>query len=296
MTSEIDRIVGLLKKSYDQPLIFYKLHMHLRYLLQKTTINTFKDDYTKLILYTAMPNIMANQGLELKLQKLMINLKPNVIFDTQPATTETNADKIKLIFILYYLHNRPSHLINHIVLFNLCTNFMGFDDHIDNLIIGIVRKIAVASVFGLESNKKLSRDSFIKILEVINSCELSIGNRIKAIPCFISLVKPKIISYDLLGNLSNFTLYKYFENLVFYVKYAATKEFDDFSTHPDFLSGVEMTLDNEYFMADVEILNINFYKRTDDVLYTYIRQKYNKAIDKDHFIDDLLDFIHNLNK
>ncbi|OQS55885.1 hypothetical protein EHP00_2352 [Ecytonucleospora hepatopenaei] len=192
---EIESHIKVLRKAYDQPLLFYVIHCRLRNLLCQYPLKTFTNDMIRLICFSAMPNTLPNQGLELKITKVMNLIKPSNIFSHGHENHDRNEDKFKLMIIIFYLLNRPEKNINHMVLFNLVTNFLGHDDVIDSLIIAVVRKISVASVFDGEVNSKLTKDAYLHVLQTLKNTKLSLGNKIACIPCFIGLKYPIEIDF-----------------------------------------------------------------------------------------------------
>lgn len=294
---EIEKNVRLLRKAYDQPLLFYVLHCRLRNLLAKYPLKTFTNDMIKLICFSAMPNIVPNQGLEMKIQRLMNILKPNNIFENGSENHDRNEDKFKLIIILYYNLNRPEKYVNHIVLFNLVNNFLGFDNHIDSLIIALLRKIAVTKVFDLETNSKLTVDSFTHMLDKIKNTKISLTNKILSIPCFIEYRHEMfdLNFYEQVTMESQFVIYKYFEAMIFYVKYATTNTFNAMPEYPDFISGIQNMLTNIYTLPENQAVeDASELLMEDDYILKYVEYKYNMAKDKAKFKEKLVEFLYSL--
>ena len=95
------------------------------------------------------------------------------------------------------------------------------------------------------------------------------------------------------------TTYKYFESILFYIKYTKTSTFlnDIVQEHPDFIQGVEAMLNNVYDIAEVE--------NTDDsrqlvlenqTMFSVIANEYRNSPNKVRFIEKLRKFIDSLNE
>ena len=294
MNTQISKTISLIKRSYDQPLILHRLYNYLRKLVSEMKIDYHpKDDWEKILILSVTRDISSNQSIELKLQKLIKSIKKHEIIECN-----SQLDKMRLLVICYYLNNRPVEIINHIIVFDLVSNFLGINDYFDGMIISIVRRICLWNIFGYTKNKKVTEDAITRMLEIISCANLSYENKIIVLPCFvISSIKPSIPEFRGVGD--DLTTYKYFESILFYIKYTKTSTFlnDIVQEHPDFIQGVEAMLNNVYDIAEVE--------NTDDsrqlvlenqTMFSVIANEYRNSPNKVRFIEKLRKFIDSLNE
>lgn len=174
---KVRKIVALIKQSYDQPLLFHRLHCHLAYVLE--TINPLlemSDDWSKMLIYSCIRSKHANQGLETKILALLKTIRPPV---------EKGA-RLRLWIVLYYMKNRPSEQINHLIVYELINNFMGVSSFTDGFILSVFSSAILGPVFGLTGNKKMRDDVVVHLLSVIKSKPLGMLNRITSLPCYVN--------------------------------------------------------------------------------------------------------------
>ena len=287
MDTKIDKTIQLMKKSYDQPIIFHKLHMHLIFTLNKyNCITDTNDEWIKILVQSASSVQSPNQGLEMKLHRLIKKLRPPL----------ENSSKLKLMTICYYLLSRPVKYINHIVLFDLVLHFLGINDYFDGVIIKIFKRICTAELYKLETNTKLTEDARIKMLEVVSKAPLSYANQIQALPLFISAkISPVALIFTGLDH--SLLSFKYLENMLFYLKYC--KYHENIKTvlhsHPDLENGIESMLDCNYIFETVDIaIPVEHFVVENREIFDLVRNAYAKSNNKQKFLEEMIGFVENL--
>lgn len=287
MASEVQRTIHLLKKAYDQPIIFHILHSHLVYLLSTTTpMYEITDEWSKLLIYSAHPNRISNQALELKIQALLKRIRPPL---------DTPESKLKLTIICYYLLNKPSSMINHMIIFDLFSNFLGYSEYFDGLIIKIGSNLLVAGAFRTDTNKKLGGAAANRMLQILQEKNLSLYNKIRALPCFInSNIKP----FDLTQTIINqrFVDFKMLESFCLYAKYTKDTSFikEVLPSDVGFIESLKNFMSLDFHFTASENIDLKRCLMEDRSIYDKIKQQYELAEDKCKFVADVIDFITSL--
>ncbi|KAI5169453.1 hypothetical protein PAEPH01_0727 [Pancytospora epiphaga] len=288
MSLQIQRTISLIKKSYDQPIIFHLLYSHLMHLSSSATpLYDPQDDWAQILITSCSGNKLPNQGIETKITSLLKNIRPPF---------KESSDKLKCMVVCCYMLNRPVHLINHIAIFELVMNFMGVSDYFDGLILTILSRLLTARAFGLERNKKLSMEGVGRMLDLISSYKLSSENTTKALICFIeSGNRPPTIG--LLDIQPTFSSYKFLECLGLYVKYAHSTEHigDVVPSHPALLAGLEQFMNSEYLFEISEFPPPQACVSDNRAVFGVLLDAFNASTDKRRFIDDAAQFIAKLN-
>lgn len=287
MNPQIQRTIELIKKSYDQPILFHILHNHLTFLLQKSfSAHEITDEWSKILVFSAYSNKIPNQGLEMKIQSFIKKLRPP--FDS-------NEKKIKLMIICYYLLNRPILMINHIIVFELVTNFMGYSDYIDGLIIKVFSNLVTSRIYSVPANKKVSDDSINRMVESIRSCNLSDVNKIKALVCFIPV---NIAPFDLSNVVidQNYAGYKYLEIFCLYAKYATNTSFikDILPNNISFIEGLTAFMNNQFMISTADCNNMTMCVLEDRSIYDVLKKSFELSTDKEKFISDVIEYVMSL--
>lgn len=287
MVSEAQRTIALMRKAYDQPILFHILHSHLAYLLSNTT-PTYEivDEWSKILVYSAYPNKIPNQALELKIQALLKRIRPPM---------DTPESKMRLMVICYYLLNRPPSMINNIVIFELVSNFLGHSEYFDGLILKISSNLLLARTFGVEPNKKLTAAAADRMAEIILTKGLAPYNRIRALPCLIDS-DTKVIDLALTTVDREFVGFKTLEIFCLYAKYVKNT------------SSIKETLPSDigFIEALREFMSLNFSFSVwsnidltrclveDRSIYDRIRQCFQLTHDKPKFVSDVMEFLSTL--
>jgi hypothetical protein len=285
MNTQISKTIALIKKSYDQPIIFHILHNHLALQVSKTNANyEITDDWSKILIYSSSKSKVITQGLESKMQSFIKRIRPP--FDC-------NDSKLKLMCICYYLLNKPS---NHILIFELVSKFLGISDYFDGLILTILSRNVVSKIYQMKEDKKISEQSTNRMLEIIKSSELSEQNKVKALVCFVnSPLRP--FNLDFLDVKNDYFGYKCLEYICLYAKYAVNTCFirEIVPDHPDFICSLGSYM-NGCFEFDCKGSDIDMKKALveDKSIYIKIREAFEKAEDKKRFISDIYDFLQSL--
>lgn len=286
MSPEIEKTIGLIKRSYNQPIFFHLLYSHLSYLLSKTTpIYEITDDWSKILIFSCHSNNTPNQGLEIKIQQNLKRYRPP--FDDEK--------KLKTMVICYYLLNRPSNLINHIIVFELISGFLGVSSYFDGLILRIFSNMLLSKVFDQCENKKLREESINRIQEIIKTKELSEINRIRSLICFIT---GNIIPFklDFVTITPTFQSYKTLEAICLYAKYTQDTSFikEILPTDLLFIEGLESFLKFNFSFETSDLIPPEKCCLTDRSIFEKIKQEFMKSNDKKKFVSELIDFISSL--
>lgn len=288
MDLNVKKTLLLIKKSYDQPIIFHILHNHLAYLLKKVNpAYEMIDDWSKILVLSAHSNKLPFQGIEIKIQRFLNENRPSNI---------TKEQKLKLICICYYLINKPCASVNNIIIFELVRSYLGnISNYFDSLIIKILNNIALGSLYGLESNKKIKQEYYDKILEIAISKNLSKNNRIKILPCFInSNLKPFELNFIEIEN--NYLSFKTLEIICCYAKYSKNTSFikDILPTDPFFVGELGKFMNNEFNFTYVSDLNLSECILDDLTVFDMLKDAYEKSNDKLKFVSKVIDFVSSL--
>lgn len=139
------RIMSLIKKAYDQPLLFHKLHCHRTHTLGMTNpLLEMSDEWSRILVYSSIRSKHPNQDLEVKMLGLLKKIRSPI----------EKGERLKLWIILYYMKNRSPEQMNDLILFELVSNFMGISLFADGLVLSIFSSAILWQVFGLSVNKR----------------------------------------------------------------------------------------------------------------------------------------------
>lgn len=285
MDINVKKILQLIKKSYDQPIIFDILHHHLAHLLKKVTPSyEMVDDWSKILVMSAHPNYLPFQGIEIKIQKFLNENRP-------PITTKEQ--KLKIMCICYYLINKPCSSINNIIIFELVRSYLGvISNYFDSLIIKVLNNIALGGLFGQECSKRLKPEYFNKIIEMASSKNISNNNKIKMLPCFInSNIKPFNLNFIEIDN--NYLGYKTLEIVCIYAKYTSNTSFikDILPSDPFFIGELGKFMKNEFSFVEYSDFKISECLMEDTIIYDQLKNAYEMSNDKKKFVVDIVNFV-----
>lgn len=287
MDPQIQKTISLIKKSYDQPILFHVLYLHLSHLLARTNpLYESNDDWSKIILLSCTSNKLPNQGLEVKLQAFIKKLRPPV---------ESNEQRLKIMVVCYYMLSRPAHLANHILLFELVTSMMGCSDHLDGLILTVLGRAVNARFYGLPENKKIREDAVSRMLESVSHRQLSNANKIKALVCFIrGDVRP--FSLDFIDIQPTFFGYKCLEYICLYAKFTQNTVFikEILPSHPEFLEGLSQYMKADFYFECPGSFKLDDAVVENNMIFDRIREAFLVASNKKKFISDMTEFLMNL--
>ena len=208
--------------------------------------------------------------------------------------------KLRLMLVCYYMSNRPVNILNHFILFELVTNFLGISDYFDGLIIGLITKLAVAHLFGLQGNKKVRPDLMNKMINRVMAQQLSENNRIKLLGMMVNhtgmpFKLNELEISDKVGD--NFRVWKLLEYSYFYAKYAKDTTYvkEVLPDKPEFIEHLKKYIENEY---KIEIIKqngtTNWIINEDANILQQIRRAYHKTENKTKLIADMLECINDL--
>lgn len=287
MNPQIQRTIELIKKTYDQPILFHVLHNHLSFLLQKAVlVHEITDEWSKILIFSASFNKVPNQGLEMKIQSYMKKIRPPF---------NSNESKIKVMIICYYLLNRPISMTNHILVFELVTNFMGFSEYFDGLIIKLLSNLILSRIYPVTANKKVSEDTINKMVDCVKNSNLSDVNKIKSLTCFISVdLIPFELSHVVIEQ--NYTGYKYIEIFCLYAKYASNTSFikDILPNNISFIEGLTAFMNNQFVISTTNDSNMSMCVLEDRSIYEILRRSFERSRDKEKFISDVIEYMMSL--
>lgn len=285
---KVQRIVSLIKQTYNQPLLFHRLHSHLTHVLG--TVNPLlemSDDWSKMLIYSAVQSKHPNQALEAKMLVLLKSMRPPV---------EGRGCRLRLWVVLYYMRNRPSDMVNHLIVFELVSHFLGVSAFTDGFILSIFASSTVGPVFGLSRNKKLRDDGTAHLLAVVGRRPLSMLNRALALPCHIghAVQPPALCGLDIQ---SDALTLRALECICFYAKYAKNVEFVKATVPegPVFVDALRRFISKifETEWTQTECSAASCVMENLEVLES-IRRAYEEASDKKVFVSRIMDFVGEL--
>ncbi|KAI4291632.1 hypothetical protein PAPHI01_0906 [Pancytospora philotis] len=287
MSTQIQKVVHLVRKAHGQPILFHMLLAHLAHVLKAVDrVYEATDDWSKVILASCAANKLPNQGLELKMQVLVRKLRP---------PHDSPDSRLKTMLICYYLMNRPARLINHIMLFELVSHYMGISAYLDGLVISILSRFLTAGLYGVEKNKKARDDTVEKMLAMLARCELSEANRVRALACFAeSGVKP--LPVDFIDFQPTLFSYKCFEYAHLYAKYAAETAHikDTFPAHPEFMEGLRAFMEGTFSFDAKRLVAPKDCVLENSLVCEQIKSAFNAASDKRRFVSSIVEFVMGL--
>jgi hypothetical protein len=286
---KVAKVIGLIKKCYDQPLLFHILHNHLTHLLGSLNpLCEVTDEWSKILIYSAHPNRLPNQGLEAKVLAFLKKNRPPI---------EGKGTRLRLWIILRYLKNRPAELMNHLVIFELVTNFMGISEFTDSFILSIFSSAICSVAFGIPRNKKIRDDGVMHQLEAIARGELAPISRAILLPSYIGcdMEPPAFADLDVQHGLSSFfilesiCLYAKFTKFTRHIKKIVPESLEFVGSLKEFISGEfvveqsggERCTLQSCVMEDMDILD-------------RIRSSFALAVDKKAFVARIVEFVMEL--
>lgn len=287
MNEEIQKTISLIKKSYEQPILFHILHSHLAFLVKKYSIvPNDPNQYTKILISSASENNLMNQGMEIKmLQELKILKQQTISYEI----------KYKLNVICYYMLTRPVALINSMILFSLVSNFIGISDHLDGLIISILNKVTVGRIYGLPINKKISDDAFNRMIEIISKSKLSETNKIKSLVSFTrsNYRPPDLLCLEIRND---FYGYKCLEYISFYVKFTENSNIikEILPNNPDFIAKLGDYMKGNFDLVNTKSFSLSDCLIEDKSIFDKILLEFNRSFNKKKFVADVKEFVSNL--
>ncbi|KAF9764678.1 hypothetical protein NGRA_0366 [Nosema granulosis] len=284
MNNKISKTINLIKKSYNQPLVFHALCNHLCYIMEGANpIYEIKDEWSKILIYSVVQNNIPNQGLESKIVSLLRTLKKE---------KNNKATRLKIMIIAWYLKNRNVGSVNNIILFELVNSFLGISEYIDGLIISILNSTVNASQLGCKANKKFRNESLEQMVKKIRASNIDDTCKILALPLYTQYdVEPVLGEVDIQNTLDNFFL---FECVCYYAKYCKNESYVR-----------NLIPQNEIFIANLSrFIQKNFEIEAtsqttelcleDREIYKLILEAYEIAPDKNKFKSNLLEYISSL--
>lgn len=284
MSKKVTRIIDLIKKSYSQPLIFHTLINHLSHV--KDSLNPLyeiQDDWSKIIMYSVIPNKIPNQGLDSKILNLLKKIRKDKF---------ENESKLKIIIILYYMKNRCVDYLNHMIVFELVTNYFGINDYFDSLILSIFCTAINSNLFDIKQNKRYRSDSVHHMLKVVKQQKLSEINKYIALALFIQYDQPyKVSDIDIQNDLKTFCM---LESLCLYAKYLKNESYiENVIPKNELLLQALNQYINKEFIIESKTQATNLYLEDKEIFFR-IQEAFCKSEDKIKFKESLLEFIQNL--
>lgn len=290
MDPKIKKTIELMKRAYDQPILFHILHGHLSFLMQKATpAYEMVDDWSKILVLSCHPNKMPNQGLETKIQQFLNKNRPPLL---------TSDQKLKLMCVCYYFLNRQPSLMNHIALFELVSSYLGLvSDYFDGMIINLLNKTILCRIFEMEENRKNSASSIEKMISILKERTLSDANKAKAIPCFInSDISPFSMSHASIQ--PSYLGYKYLESICLYAKYTANTSYlqEILPSSEHFLEDLRRFMSFSFEFDSTPRLDLSKCLVQDNSTFKKIKEEFDGAEDKHLYVSKLIEYISSLNQ
>lgn len=210
------KTIELIKRSYDQPILFHMLHCHLAHVLRKgNPLHDVSDEWSRMLVLSAVQSRSANQALEAKILSFLKEIRPPL---------SSKGTRLRLWIVLYYMRNRSPDQVNHLVLFELVCNFMGVSAFVDGLILSVLGIALAGPSFGLEGNRKLRDEGIVHMLGIVRKKVKGVLCRALALPCYVGHdVEPAGVQDVTVANDAQ-TL-AVLESVCFYAKYARSVGF-----------------------------------------------------------------------
>lgn len=281
------KIINLIKRTNNQPVLFHMLHSQLVFVCRTTRYipDPSLDFWSKVILASAIDNKITHRPLETK------------IFEYLKSTRikEREEEKFKLKIVLYYLDSRLLSQLNTFILFELIAYHYNVSPITDHLIDSIVTRHSLSSHFNLKNVKKLHKEGIEKFLKANPNFSF------KRLPIYVLFnIEPPVVEYNPSCNLLEIRI---IESLSFYATYTENTEYFK-SIIPqveDFVKSFKrfVTDDLEFINEDVFEIDISkLASGRDDSkqeFFYVIKNEFSKAIDKNKWKRDVLEYIENLN-
>ncbi|EQB60859.1 dna-directed rna subunit e [Vairimorpha apis BRL 01] len=282
--NKIQKTFLLIKKSYNHPIIFHTLVNHLSFLMQKLNpLYEIKEDWSKILIYSVTPNKIPNQGIDSKILNLLKKSRKNKC---------SEEFKLKFMIILYYLKNRPINYLNHLIVFELVSNYLNINDFFDSFILSIFCVSLNSNIFHIQKNKKFSVESNLHLLKKIQNAKFCNTNKYLVLICFVQYdINYYISEIDLQNNLNTFYL---FESFCFYAKYCKSED-NILKVLPQnelFLEYFNKFINKE-FTVNSEYNTVNLFIEDKELFYR-IQNAIEKSENKNKLKNELLEFISNL--
>ncbi|KAH9411004.1 hypothetical protein HK407_09g14190 [Ordospora pajunii] len=280
---KIRRIVELIKRCHDQPIVFHRLYGHLAHVLKSVDyLHEMNDDWSRMVIYGVVRSKHMNQGLE---GKMMMFLKGN-----RPPV-ESSEVRLRIWIILYYMRNRAVCQLNHMIVFELVSNFLGMTSFIDGLIISVLAMGTAGPSFGVTGNKKLKEECVGHLLEEVKKRSLSLLNRAMAIPCYLGHDKepPRVSDAEMEANLMSVVV---LERVCFYAKFAKDSRFVKQIVPEDyaFVESLRKYINRQFVRGNLRrgcAVSECVVENTD--VFDAIRRAYEKAADKKRFVSKIVE-------
>ncbi|KAM0671241.1 hypothetical protein CWI42_090640 [Ordospora colligata] len=285
---KIKRIIELIKRCNDQPIIFHRLYGHLAHALKSVDyLHELNDDWSRMVIYGVVRSKYANQGLEGKVMVFLKGHRPPV---------ESSEVRLRIWIVLYYMKNRTVSQLNHMIVFELVSNFMGMTSFIDGLIISVLAIATTGPSFGAVGNKKLREECIEHLLEQVKKKNLSLMNRAMAIPCYFGHEKepPLVVDAVMEENLMSVVI---LERVCFYAKFAKDSRFVKQIVPDDhmFIESLRKYINRQFMRDNVKRgCAVSECVVEDTGVFDAIRRAYGKAGNKQRFLSKVVEFVTGL--
>ena len=283
--NELKRVLTLIMKTKNQPVVFHILHSHLAHMFQKKKVMPIETQsvWEKIVIASVEDPKIMRSSLEVKLLQYL-----------KGSREKTEDDVFRLKIALYYMDSRLLNSLNMFILFELMSQHYNVSPLTDMLIDSILTKSFLSKNFGIKTNKKLQSDAVVLFLRNNNNFSY------KRLPLYIHFdIEPPLVFYD---NRSGIVRFKVLEALGFYGNYAQkvayfknilpqTEEFLDLfkkfvckdpEIFPD--KKTEFTISNLKLVASCPI----------DDLKHRIKKAFNESKNKPEFKTYIIDFLNSM--
>lgn len=283
--NDVKRVLALIKRTRDQPIIFHILHSHLAY-----TVNTKKiipvetgDLWDKVLLASVEDLKVPRNSLETKIHQYLKNCRQ-----------KTDDDLFRLRIILYYLDTRPLCSLNMFILFELVTHHYNASPLTDTLIESVLAKSLLSKNFNIKTNKRMANDAVQTFLKANNSFSC------KKLAMYIHFnLEPPLVDYSSGSPLAQL---KVLESLSLYANYTAnvdhfksivpqTQEFLD--TFKKFVCKDASLFPDIKVEFDPRCLALTRISAVES-LKTKIKKAFDESADKFGFRTEIIEFLSNI--
>lgn len=171
-SKKINKTIKLLKKCYNQPIIFQILHNYLSFLVQDEynfPFHLYPDMFSKILIASTSSQAYVNLD-----SKILVFLK-----ECRESAKYSLIIRYKMKIILYYLINQPYDMFNKFICFEIINNYCKVPE-LECLIADYTRKYALANFFEVKLKKPMPAEYLDLYLR--KSVSDNINLRMKLLP------------------------------------------------------------------------------------------------------------------
>ncbi|KAM0679227.1 hypothetical protein BDAP_000094 [Binucleata daphniae] len=215
--SKIQKVISLIKKCKDQPILYQKLYSHLGWLLKneyKTVPTECKDNIALALIYGSLGQKCPNKSFE--------NTLYNYLKNNRNKENITKQKEFVVLIIICYFVNQPVDSINTNILTELIMHHMYINSYTDYLILKLLTNYQLSILYGSKSKKCIQKDLLVNFYNNIQIHKLSAtSHAVLLLGMIMYDTVPKNITTNEIGDL---LLLKFLESFVLFATYAQNEE------------------------------------------------------------------------